>query len=466
MKKITIIYGELKTAVQKKAIEVLSELLIEYTYEYPACFLYGTEPELADTIKIYIGTAQNNPALQGVSEKKLTRSEEYAVAVRNGVVYIEGFDDAGVLYGCIDFYNKYILKLEYPDDSRVFAVPPFEKALPDFYYTSRPAVTNRGIWTWGHVIYDYRSFLDNMVKLKLNTVTIWNDYPPVNAKEMAEYAHSCGIKLFWGFSWCWDTNCARFSLDNLSDNAAEIAEKYEREYSHIGGDGIYFQSCTELSVDSINGKVIAEAVTELVNKTAALIFEKHPQLELQFGLHATSVKNQLQFIGQVDPRIRIVWENCGSFPFSYIPRDVKDYDNTTKFVRKIAVLRGTDDKFGVVTKGFTKLDWGAFEHLNGSVNIGKTSKSFQNNRVVRKNKAWRYFQAYWLSYADKAYDLVKLLSEIKQGDLYITPLVEDGMFEKNIMYPVALFSEMLWDTETELPAMMSEVALRDYVDFA
>ncbi len=466
MKKIIIIYGELKTGVQKKAVEVLSELLIEYTCEYPVCFQYGTEPELADAVKIYIGTAQNNPALKGISEKALTCSEEYAVTVKNGVVYIEGFDDAGVLYGCIDFYNKYVLKLEYPDNADIFAVPPFAQPLPDFYYTSCPAVKNRGIWTWGHVIYDYRGFIDNMVKLKLNTVTVWNDYPPVNAKEMAEYAHSCGIRLFWGFSWCWDTDCARFSLDNLSDNAAEIAEKYEREYSHIGGDGIYFQSCTELSVDTINGKVIAEAVAELVNKTAALIFEKHPQLELQFGLHATSVKNQLRFIRQVDPRICIVWEDCGSFPFSYIPRDVNTYDSTKEFVREIAVLRGTDDKFGVVTKGFTKLDWGAFEHLNGAVSIGKGSKSFKDNRIARKGKWWRYIQACWLSYADKAYDTVKLLSELKQGNLYVTPLVEDGMFEENIMYPVALFSEMLWDTKTDLSEMMTEVALRDYVDFA
>lgn len=46
-----------------------------------------------------------------------------------------------------------------------------ESPLPDFELNSRPAVKNRGIWTWGHVIYDYRSFIDNMVMLKLNTAT-------------------------------------------------------------------------------------------------------------------------------------------------------------------------------------------------------------------------------------------------------------------------------------------------------
>ena len=54
----------------------------------------------------------------------------------------------------------------------------------------------------------------------------------------------------------------------------------------------------------------------------------------------------------------------------------------------------------------------------------------------------------------------------KNGDLYITALVEDGMFEENVMYPVALYSQMLWDCNEDLQTMMSEVALRSYVTFA
>ena len=40
------------------------------------------------------------------------------------------------------------------------------------------------------------------------------------------------------------------------------------------------------------------------------------------------------------------------------------------------------------------------------------------------------------------------------------------MFEENIMYPVALYSEMLWDCDADLKDMMSQVALRSYVEFA
>jgi hypothetical protein len=40
------------------------------------------------------------------------------------------------------------------------------------------------------------------------------------------------------------------------------------------------------------------------------------------------------------------------------------------------------------------------------------------------------------------------------------------MFEENIMYPAAIFSEMLWNADADIKELMSEVALRSYVDFA
>jgi len=58
------------------------------------------------------------------------------------------------------------------------------------------------------------------------------------------------------------------------------------------------------------------------------------------------------------------------------------------------------------------------------------------------------------------------MCDAKKDDLYITGLVEDGMFEENIMFPVALFSEMMWDCNADVKEMISDVALRSYVDFA
>ena len=466
MKHFAIIYGEAKTPLQRKAIEVLSTFLQDYNIEYPICHKWDDVPGLKDHRLIYIGIALNNPELKKVFEKELTHPEEYAIKVCNDNAYIMGYDDLGVLYGCIDFYNKYILKYEFPHDSAIYRVNPFEGEIADFEYSSYPAVKDRGIWTWGHVIYDYRGFFENMLLCKMNTAIIWNDHVPVNAKEMVDYAHSCGIKVIWGYSWMWGTDCNVFLKDGLKYNPQDYLDKYEKEYASTGCDGIYFQSFTELKEDTVNGVVIAEAVTEFVNTTSALFFEKYPNMEIQFGLHATSVKEKLNYIQNVDPRVRIVWEDAGAFPFSYIPDDLDTFDETLELSKKIANLRGLEDRFGVVTKGFTKLDWGAFRHLEGSVSIGASSKSVRENRTIRKKKAWKYFQAYWLKNSDKAYEMIKTMQTAKEGNLLVTALVEDGMFEENLMFPVALYSEMLWDSGAYIKDMTSEVALRDYVTFA
>jgi phosphosulfolactate synthase (CoM biosynthesis protein A) len=56
-------------------------------------------------------------------------------------------------------------------------------------------VSESGIWTWGHVIYDYRGFLKNMRSLGMNKITIWNDYAPINASEIVEKARKNGIRV-------------------------------------------------------------------------------------------------------------------------------------------------------------------------------------------------------------------------------------------------------------------------------
>ena len=67
--------------------------------------------------------------------------------------------------------------------------------------------------------------------------------------------------------------------------------------------------------------------------------------------------------------------------------------------------------------------------------------------------------------ADMAQEMVTKMCEMKKGDLSIFALVEDGMFEESIMYPVALYAEMLWSCNENLKSLMKTVALRSYVHF-
>ena len=468
MKKTAIIYGELKNDIQKRALEELSAILLDYTFEYPICIQYREDMNVEGFRHIYIGTKESNPYIMRASDACLTSPESYSISVKDDTVMIEGYDDAGVLYGVLDFYNKYIIKFEH---STIRATNedwdnPWEKeTLPEFECTSAPSVKERGLWTWGHVIYDYRGYLHNMMKLKMNGVIIWNDFVPTNVKEIVAYAHSCNIKVYWGFNWLWDTDCARFNIGNLEGEAERIFRNYEEQYANSDGDGIYFQTFTERKIDNIDGVLIAEAAAKFVNQTSALFFEKYPNLEIQFGLHATSVKNRLEFIRSVDPRIRIVWEDCGAFPFSYLPTELDGFDETKELIGKIANLRGEGDRFGVVTKGTVTLDWSKFKHLVGSQCIGVSSEYMRRNHINRRARQWRYIQTCWIANADRAIDMIGQMCLSKNGDLSIFALVEDGMFEENIMYPVALYSEMLWNCNEDLKEMMKAVALRHYVSF-
>ena len=469
MKKTAIIYGACENGVQKKALEVLSRELLDYTVEYPTCIAAGENfDEGLFSQYIYIGTNANNPAFEELAQHP-TAPEGYVITVKDGVAYIEGYDDAGVLYGCVDFYAKYITQVEFTHKSQPYWKNPMENefVLPDFELASAPSITKRGLWTWGHVIYDYRAYIDNMVKLKMNTLIIWNDFLPVNIKEVIDYAHASAVCVILGFAWGWENGAANFRIDLLDEVSVKVVEQYKRDYLPLDIDGIYFQSVTETSKEELDGVMIAEAVTNFVNKTAAEIFKLKPDLELQFGLHATSVKNKLEYIKNTDPRIRILWENCGVFPFGYIPKHkIERFDEVKDFVTTIAQLRGKEERFGVVTKAFTKLAWDEFEHQRGAYFLGTSSEAIQKNRIVRKHKTWRYVQAYWLTYAPKAYEMIRAMKEATGGDMYCTALVEDGLFEKDLQYIVALYGEMLWNTDGNIEDMIIEVALRDDVTFA
>ena len=307
-----------------------------------------------------------------------------------------------------------------------------------------------------------------MMRLKLNRIIIWNDFPPVNAREIVAYAHARNIKVVWGYSWMWDTNCALADLDALATAPAELFAAYERDYADLGGDGIYFQTFTELQTEYIGDRLIADAAVDLVNRTVALFYEKYPDLEIQFGLHTNSVRDRLDFIKKTDPRVRIVWENSGTFPLAGTPSPTptEEIGKTLAYLRRIAVLRGRDDRFGVVTKGIIGLDWTRFKHLTGPQVIGVSDPAARKKRAEERRPHLRAIVAGWLAHADDVLATVRALAEEKKGDVLVAALVEDGMFEENILYPVALEAEMLWSPEKDLKTLMREVALREYVTFA
>ncbi len=436
------------------------------------CDKYGDNMPTGKTI--YLGVAdQNSHAIHTGTGKP----EEYTITVTEGenqTISITGGDEVGLLWGVVDFLGKYIPYALYSGTTyapyylnTLFTDAPMKP----YHKTEAPAVVRRGLWTWGHTITDYRGYIDNMVRCKMNTLVIWNNLPPINAKDVVDYAHKWGMKILFGYAWGWSTdhgiNAIRYALDHKED----IITEYCRDWAPLGCDGIYFQSFTETNEEEIDGILIAEAVTDYVNHIATRLLEINPSLTLQFGLHATSVNRKLSYIAKTDPRVEIVWEDCGAFPFSYTPERIgeDDYSDTVALAEDISVLRGVDDRFGCVCKGLTCLSWQKFRYPASPYVIGETAATLRQARVNEKKPIWRYVQAHWLKSAWYAQTTIRQLCHKKEdcaNGWTALFLAEDGMVEEKLWYPVLLCGEILWNPFTETNDLLRDTALNPAAVFA
>ncbi len=439
-----IVYGS-DRGPEGQALKIIGEALWEAAGRAPVCLPHEKSEEMRKTANVIVtGTADDNPLFAVYADARPTGAEGYHIYTADGgsVLCLEGSDAAGALYAAVEWRSHLLPEASETHNQRYFRPLLGGDPLPATDVSYAPKLQTRGLWTWGHTICDYRAYLDNMVRLRLNMLTVWNDFPVANAREVVEYAHERGIRVIWGFSWLWDTAMRTdLSQENLAKEAARIAEKYECEYDG-SGDGIYFQSFTETTQETIGGVLIADAVTRFVNDTAGRILDRHPSLEIQFGLHAISVKKRLDYIRRTDPRIRIVWEDCGAFPYNYIPSRTEGMEETLALTDAMTTLRGGGEKYGAVLKGLTCLDWKQFRHQTGPFRMGEAPAGHIADGMEKKRPIWRYVQAWWMQNIDAVPPVMRRLAE---GDSAVSALLEDGYFEAALWFPAALMAEVMWD---------------------
>ena len=470
--------------IKKNAVNMLSGYvsgLISYVLPVKSVSSI-TETDVKENNVIAVGSCKTHPILSAYEKQGLLtlpkQAEGYAVYVgKTGedeeaqTIAIAGTDDKGVLYGCMQFINEYCGDVLYQKadlwNAKCFKNS-LERPLPEWKISTYPAIKTRAIWTWGYVIYDYREFLTNMARLRLNEIVIWNDYVPFNAKDIVDYAHSLGIKVVWGFAWGWTTKCAQImeelcceaGLQKLKDSVLSI---YETQYAQTNCDGIYFQSFTEMNTDSVNGKCVADIVTDLVNDIGGELLKKYPALHIQFGLHATSVKTHLDILKKVDKRIHIVWEDCGAFPYDYNPSRVEDFEETYALTDELLALRGEEERFGAVLKGMLKLDWTTFEHHTGSYILGERTDGFIRERQIQKDKIWKVIRGSWLKNAEYFRKMIALMAD-KGHEPIVQALVEDAMFENKITLPVAIYAQTLWSPDTSIEEITEKASKNPFTD--
>lgn len=478
-------YGDNRILIVTGKYEGISKKTCDYLYgeiapEVPYILTVCEADNLTEEQKKYynivaVGTKENNSYIAELCNKGLIsipdHPEGYRIKVFDNpdnperqIFAIAGGGNMGAYYGVSHFVNSYLPKAECRDLHKVHLTPIFDKKMLEIDIEEVPQIKERGVWTWGHVIYDYKRLIDNMAKLRMNMITIWNDFAPINAKDIVDYAHFMGVKITWGFSMGWG-----YDFD-ISDEAAlqkiidDAMDNYEKNYSHLGGDGIYFQTFTETHDANKNGVSIAEAVANFVNKISENFRARFGDMRIQFGLHATSVKNNLKDIGKVCGDVEIVWEDGGCYPYEYSPENLIDYEGTKALTENITTLRGENERFAVVLKGLQCLEWSKFEHQMSTYDMGVYSRRNVADRYATMRKFWRRVNTFWIKNGDKAREIIEIIRKDTKGNTMIEALIEDGLMEEKINLACAIYAQLIWNSNRPYDEIVYEACLMPDMD--
>lgn len=487
------------TGAEEYAVNELQRL-VQLFLPYVICVEPATAGAAAasgDDHLILIGTAARHPLLADLAARGTFRlpaePQAYSLALIPSpwhpgcrVLVIAGADPAGVLYGVEDLCARVLAPLAAKhgggrsgaagaeENPGAETTPATRRAaldgLAEFAISEAPRIADRGIWTWGYVIDDYRRFLDHMARLRLNMLTLWNDTPPLNTPQLVQYAHSRGVKLIFGFNWGW----GRDDIDianpaHRRQIRAEVVREYAENYRNLGLDGIYFQTLTEHHTQAVGDQTLAAVVRDWVNEIAAGLFELEPGLHIQFGLHATSIGPHYADLLGLDPRITIVWEDAGVLPYSYDPvtelpaadprrETLGTPELTLAYSKKLAACR-PGSIFGMVPKGWMALHWDTeFEH-HGPFILGERHPELSRRRLGERQARWDTVNRLWFERYPLAIRFYREILDIVPRML-VTGLVEDGLFEETIQPSVALFAETLWDPTRDPADIAAQAALR------
>lgn len=474
-----IIYSRFE-GVERRAVELLSREIGEQVLRKPEVYTLHVLPCEKETDKteipacaVVVGTYAESGIIRKYINKEEISENGYIVKVVRNPLCIEG---SIVLISAIKEKMLYRAAAAFLDDYSTLCAPLhggmhvrgelFKEILPEYTISEAPKVKGRSIFAWGHAINDYRQFLADMARLGLNQLILWNDYKPLNSHDIVECAHSYGIELIWGFAWGWsEGGCsAMSSLDeeSLAALKKDVIYQYENVWHGIG-DGIYFQSFTEKQADNIKGKNIASVVTDFVNEVVGELLSINPELHIQFGLHATSVKNHLYEIARVDKRVEILWEDCGLFPYAYVPESDSSEDEfkkTLDFTKKIIELRGKDAPVGLVFKGFATLDWTNkfFVHQAGRFILGENSERISKHDRALRSDAWRIFTSQWLKSGDRAKRMANHIYSLTGENVN---LCMAGLFDGGIWIPEAICARIFENPTLDYSEIVKTVCARN-----
>ncbi|CAN5392402.1 hypothetical protein BH09VER1_BH09VER1_08120 [soil metagenome] len=445
--------------IERTAVVELQKILQYYLpYTLVAEAASGADPATLEHVAL-LGTPSSNKWIAALVESGQLSApsgdEGYSIALVDSpwgpgcrLLVIAGLAGAGVLYGVQEVAARLFGGGTLLDGFAGRAA--WLETCDSFALTETPVVPRRGLWTWGYPIISYQRYLDHMVRLKLNALTLWNDCVPLNLPEVLNYAHLRGIRVTLGFHWGWGHR-GSINLSAASDRRRvkeAVLLTYRTQYAHLDHDGIYFQTLTEHKDLLLAGRSTAFWACELVNDTAAELLAEFPDLKIQFGLHATSIGENYRDLATLDSRVTIVWEDCcGQVPYSYYPAQISevtaDFETMLDYSRRLATFR-PGVPMALVSKGWSCIRWLTdFENHSGFI-LGEQSRLYSAERLLLRQNEWDRINAHWFEHYPLAARFYREMLAVNP-QLIANALVEDGAFEEAIQPSVALFAETLWN---------------------
>jgi hypothetical protein len=373
----------------------------------------GGEPVNTKRDMIVVGMPSRNATLKTLLRGTKVPAGGYVIKTfhekgRN-VVLVAGDTPAAVLWGTFDFLDIVVPPLEarIAAHAQRYAGTFFRvRKVPSYACVRAPETPIRSIFSWGHVIDDYRVMFRELARARFNRAILWNDQLVVNAREVVECANSWGVSVYWGFSWGWTLsgkNPKDFDLKKLED---EIVAEWRAKWKTMGGDGIYFQSFTETSNATIGGRPIPEVVVELVNAVAKRIRTEALGTDIVFGLHSNSMRRpgSSEALAKVDPSIEILWENCGGFPYWEYGKG-----NSKPDVALCDRALANNKLVGFAWKAQVRMDWAHYIPPAGPFLLGRAGRRvFDRDRAVLLPRLASYDED-WISHGRIAYDHIRHL---------------------------------------------------------
>ncbi len=442
-----------------RALEVLTECMAPSLRDPTTTTSFLLPLERYDAVKpidrkhkIMIGRLAENSALRSYLKSEDVPTGGYVIkALMEGdkrIILLAGDTPTAVLWAAFDFADVGIhemrnAKLIYPNSISTRTFFSWKSTKP-YVRREKPVTPVRSLFTWGHVIDDYRQFFREMARLRLNRVILWNEFPPLNAREVVETAHSWGIEVYWGFAWGWAVNCAESSKNAKSLKALgdSIYAEWHDVWKPCGGDGIYFQSFTEQGNSKVGDRSIASMVVELVNDVASRIHKVSPDTDIVFGLHADSVKKNVHEIAKTDPSVEILWENCGGFPFyERRPPPNKYRPPNTAFVDEILAA---SDTIGLVWKCQVRQDWRTWVHQPGPYMLGCAGKELLESDRKLSDTMQPWYDAEWFLHGKEAYELLR---HVRAGNRQPKELNLVTEYNPPFRYSTVVQAEMFWNTK-------------------